>query len=135
MEEKKNQPTPTPVPTTQPTDPSKPTDPSQGTQTTDPKPTNPKPTNPPSGDHVCYFDTVTISLSEIKIGDKGNTDPNVILRIISSEQYVHHNNCTSLLQPVYSTVPGVSSQALPGTYQVKWTGNCGEYYQTVIITE
>ena len=138
--EEKQKPTPTPSVDPGKTTPT-PTEPTQTgnsepkqTSTSEPKQTQ---TQSPKGEHVCYFDSVTISLSEVSLGSEGKFEPNTILKLIKKGQ--HHSNCPygndSYLEPDYSTVPGVGFQLATGTYKIKWSGPCGDYYQTVTITE
>ena len=110
--------TATPTPTKEPTEP---------TQT----PTQTEPSEI-KGEHICYCDSVTISISSLKIDNSNNFIQNILEEL---SKHVHHNNCNSPLQVDSSTIPGVGCQLALGSYQVKWYGECGTYYQTVTITE
>ena len=122
--EEKQKPTPTPSADSGKTTP---------TPTPTKEPTEPTQTQAPKGEHICYFDPVTISIKDLHLEDGG--DLNQVLDIISDNSKIHHQQCTYSLRPDAKTVPGVGFQLAVGTYQVKWEGKCGTYYQTVTITE
>ena len=96
------------------------------TETTLTEPT----TETTKGEHVCECKSVTISLSTLDASDSQNYRKQVYQKISDA---VTHKNCEYPL--TCSGVPGIDFQLQVGTFTITWSGDCGTYYQTVIITE
>ena len=96
------------VVTATPTPTKEPTEPTQTSTQTEPSETK--------GEHVCYCDSVTLSISNLKIDNSNNFIQNMLEEL---SKHIHHENCNSPLRVDSSTIPGVGCQLAPGSYQVK----------------